>query len=111
MGMPSSRSSRRAAAIARRQRTRPRQSTREIDQQDRHAALAPLPAELAAKSAADRAETEARRQHVRDVRQQIERAKRAARAVDDEEKLAELDAFARRFERSLDTRASATDRH
>ena len=109
--MPSSRSSRRSGAIARRQGTRPRQSTVEIDPQDRHAEPAPLPAAVGAKSAADRAGTEKLRQQARAVRQQLEQAKRAARAAGDGQKLAELDAFARRFERSLDTRASALDRY
>ena len=109
--MPSSRSSRRSGAITRRQSTRPRQSTLEIDPRDRRGAPAPLPPDLAAKAAADRAETEAERERVRDVRRQVEKAKRAARAAGDVEKLADLNAFSRRFERSLRARASAFDRY
>jgi hypothetical protein len=44
---------------------RPRQFTLEMDPQDRHAPPAPLPADLAAQSAADRAEAEEQRERVR----------------------------------------------
>ena len=46
---------------------------------------------------------------VRQVRQRVEQA--TARAAGDAEKLAELDGFSRRFERSVSTRASARDRY
>jgi hypothetical protein len=93
--MPSTRSSRRAAAITNRQRRNPRLSTREIGAKD--AGAFPLSPELAEASRLDRAEVEARRAAIRKVLQQLEDQKRQARREGDQARLQQLKTFSRSF--------------
>jgi hypothetical protein len=106
--MPSSRRSRRGAAIATRQRRQPRISTREFDPADRRTPAAPLPTALAA--AADRAAVEAERAETRRVLLQIEERKRAARRDGDERRLMQLSDLSRRFEAAM-RRTGSLDRY
>jgi hypothetical protein len=87
-------------AVARRQRANPRVSTVEIDAQERHMPVAPLPPELAERAARDRAEAESRRAEIRRIRREIEERKRAAKKAGNQELLEKLDDFSRRFERA-----------
>ena len=108
--MPSSRRSRRAAAIATRQRRQPRISTPEFDPADRRSPVASLPTALAAAAAADRAEVEAKRAETRRVLLQIEERKRAARRDGDEMRLMQLSDLSRRFEAAM-RRTGSLDRY
>lgn len=99
--MPSSRSSCRTGAIRRRQAAHPRASTIEIGVAERRLPVAPLPPELAARAAADRAEILARREAILRIRRDIQQRKRAAEDARNDGLLEQLDAFARRFEDAL----------
>jgi hypothetical protein len=96
--MPSTRSSRRSAAITSRQRRQPRASTREIDALDRRTQPAPLAPEAAAAVAADRAAAIERRTEIRDVIRQVQDRKRQARRDGDLVLLGELKEFEALFE-------------
>jgi hypothetical protein len=96
--MPSSRSSRRDAAITRRQKANPRASTREIGPDDRRWPVAPLAPILAAAAAADRTEADAERAEIRRVRREIENQKREARKAGDQDLVAKLNELSRRFD-------------
>ena len=86
-------------AVARRQRANPRASTVEIDPQERHLPVAPLPPEIAERAARDRAEAELRTVEIRRIRREIEQRKRAARAAGNHKLLEKLNEFGRQFER------------
>jgi len=95
--MASSRSTRRVAAITRRQRVGVHEPP-EFSMSERRLPVAPLPPELAATAAADRGEAAARRTAIVRVRRDIEQQRRIAKESGDIEQLARLDAFSRHFE-------------